>query len=120
MEDKFTVLIVDDEPGILDTMADILSEMNFKVTIASDGYQAVNLMRSGSFDAVMMDIRMPGIDGIEALKRIKEMKPDAKVVLVTAYASEETILASKKEGASTVLYKPINLDKIESLLREKK
>jgi DNA-binding NtrC family response regulator len=117
---KFTVLVVDDDPGILETMADILDEMNFKVSTASDGYQAIEMMKSGSYDAVMMDVRMPGIDGIETLKRIKETKPDAKVILMTAYASQDMVLAARKEGASTVLYKPIDLDKIEALLRKQK
>ncbi len=117
---KFTVLVVDDNPGILETMADILDEMNFKVSTASDGYQAIEMMKSGSFDAVMMDVRMPGIDGIETLRRIKVSKPGAKVILMTAYASEATVLAARREGASTVLYKPIDLDKIEALLRKQK
>ncbi len=120
MGNKFTVLVVDDNPGILETMADILDEMNFKVSTASDGYQAIEMMKSGSFDAVMMDIKMPGIDGIETLRRIKVTKPGAKVILMTAYASEATVLAARNEGASTVLYKPIDLDKIEALLREKR
>ncbi len=114
------MLVVDDEPGILETMSDILKEMNFKVTTARDGYQAIEIMKNGSFDAVVMDIKMPGIDGIETLKRIKVTKPDANVILVTAYASDDMVLAARKEGASTVLYKPIDLDKIEALLREKR
>ncbi len=118
--DKFTVLVVDDDPGNLETMTDILNEMNFKVSTASDGYQAIEMMKRGSFDAVMMDLRMPGIDGIETLRRIKVTKPDAKVILMTAYASEATVLAARREGASTVLYKPIDLDTIEALLREKR
>ncbi len=120
MGNDFTVLVVDDDPGILETMADILGEMNFKVSTASDGYQAIERVKSGSFDAVMMDLRMPGIDGIETLKRIKVSKPDAKVILMTAYASDATVLAARKEGASTVLYKPIDLDKLEALLRDGK
>ncbi len=98
MCDEFTVLIVDDDHGILETMADILGEMNFKVTTASNGYQAIELMKSGSFDAVVMDVRMPGIDGIETLKRIKGTRPDARVILMTAYASEDTVLVARKEG----------------------
>ena len=116
---KFTVLVVDDNPGILEMMADILDEMDFKATTVRDGYQAIEIMKNGSFDAVMMDLRMPGIDGIETLKRIKETKPGAKVILMTAYASDDTVLAAQKAGASTVLYKPIDLDKIEALLRER-
>jgi len=115
--DDVTTVVVDDDPGILETMADILAEMNFKVTTAEDGYRAVDLVSSGSFDAVVMDIKMPGMDGIETLKRIKGVKPDARVILMTAYASDDKVLASKKEGASTIIYKPIDMDQIEILLR---
>ncbi len=90
--------------------------MNFKVTAASDGYQAIELVKSGSFDAVVMDITMPGIDGIETLRRIKGTRPGARVILMTAYATDATVLAARNAGASTVLYKPFDLDKIESLL----
>jgi CheY-like chemotaxis protein len=118
VETIFTVLVVDDDPGIREMLVAILSGMNFKVTAASDGYQAIELVKSGSFDAVMMDIKMPGIDGIETLKRIKGTRPGARVILMTAYASEGTVLAARMEGASTVLYKPFDLDKIEALLRD--
>ena len=112
------MLVVDDDPGMLDTMVDILTEMNFKVTTASDGNQAFALVRAGSFDAVLMDIKMPGIDGIEALKRIKATKPGAKVIIMTAHASDDVVLSARKEGASTVLYKPIELTTIEASLKK--
>ncbi len=117
LEDQFTVLVVDDDPGIRETMAAVLSGMDFKVTTVSDGYQAIEMTKTDSFDAVIMDIRMPGIDGIETLKRIKGTKPGTRIILMTAYASDDTVLAAWREGASTVLYKPFDLDKIEALLR---
>jgi two-component system response regulator (stage 0 sporulation protein F) len=115
---KYTVLVIDDDLGILDTMEDVLSEMNFHVTTARDGYQAVEFMKKGTFDAILLDIRMPGIDGIETLRRIKVVRPNAKVILMTAYASDDMVLAARTEGASTLLYKPIDLAKIEALLRK--
>ncbi|MEX2684888.1 MAG: response regulator [Candidatus Sigynarchaeota archaeon] len=113
---KFTVLVVDDDPGIRETMGDILNEMNFKVATANDGYQAIEMVQSGSFDAVVMDVKMPGLDGIEALKRIKGIKPGTRIILMTAYANENIVLTAKKEGASTVLYKPVDLDQVQKLL----
>ena len=102
--------------GILETMMDILSEMNFKVIEATDGYKAIDFIKEGTFDAILMDIRMPGIDGIETLKRIKQIKPHSKIILMTAYALEDVVLEARKEGASAVLFKPIDVDTLVKLL----
>jgi two-component system, NtrC family, response regulator HydG len=116
MEKKYAVLIVDDDEGILDTMMDILSEMNFNVAVAKDGFKAIEMAKEGTFDAILLDIRMPGIDGIETLKRIKQFKPFAKIILMTAYTTENNALEAQKEGASALLYKPIDFDKLEIVL----
>ncbi|HME55316.1 MAG TPA: response regulator [Candidatus Lokiarchaeia archaeon] len=109
-------MIVDDDEGMFETMLDILSEMNFNVTVANDGYKAIELIKEGTFDAILMDIKMPGIDGIEVLKRIKHIKSSAKIILMTAYATENNALDAQKEGASALLYKPIDFDKLEETL----
>ncbi len=118
MGDKFAVLVVDDDPGIRETMADILSEMDFKVTTASDGYQAIDIIKDGSFDAVVMDIKMPGIDGIETLRRIKRTTTRAKFILMTAYASQDAVVAAGMEGASSLLYKPIDIPQLVTLITD--
>jgi CheY-like chemotaxis protein len=112
------VLVVDDDPGIRETMADILNEMDFKVTTASDGYQAIDIVKGGFFDAIVMDIRMPGIDGIETLKRIKRTTTRAKCILMTAYATKDAVLAARREGASSLLYKPIDIPQLVALLKD--
>ena len=116
MENTYTILVVDDDAGMLETMTDILSEMNFSVAVADDGYKAIELARDGTFDAILLDFKMPGIDGIETLKRIKAFKPNAKVIMLTAYASEITMLDALKEGASEILYKPLDFGALEKLL----
>ena len=116
MEKKYAVLIVDDDEGMLEMMMDILSEMNFNVAVANDGFKAIEMAKEGTFDAILMDIRMPGIDGIETLKRIKHIKPFAKIILMTAFTTENNALDAQKEGASAILYKPIDFDKLENVL----
>src|SRR5271157_5052713 len=101
---------------MLETMMDILSELNFTVTTADDGFKAIELARDGTFDAILLDVRMPGIDGIETLKRIKAIKPNAKIILLTAYASETTVLDALKEGASEILYKPVDFNVLGKIL----
>jgi len=118
VEKRYTILIVDDDRGILETMMDILSEMNFKVIEATDGYKALNLIRAGAFDAILMDIKMPGIDGIETLKRIKQIKPNSKIILMTAYALEDTVLEAQKEGAQAILFKPIDIGNLVKMLAD--
>ncbi len=98
-------------------MIDILSEMNFKVTVAIDGYQALALVEDGAFGAIMMDVNMPGIDGIETLRLIEDTRPGAKVILMTGSLSLDVVLGACREGASTVLFKPLDISRIETLLR---
>lgn len=117
MENKYTILVVDDDAGMLETMLDILNELNFTVATADDGFKAIEMARDGTFDAILLDVKMPGIDGIETLKRIKAVKPDAKIILLTAYASETTVLEARKEGASEILYKPVDFNRLGKVLR---
>ena len=120
MGNEPAVLIVDDDAGILETMSDILKELHFKVTVANDGFKAIELVKNGTFDAILMDIRMPGIDGVETFKRIKRIRPGSKIIFMTAYAFEELVTEAKREGATAVLYKPIDIGNLEKMLRNAK
>lgn len=120
MGNESSILIVDDDQGILETMTDILNEMCFNVTVASDGYKAIELVKNGTFDVILMDIKMPGIDGVETFKRIKQIKPNSKIIFMTAYAFEELVTEAKTEGAIDVLYKPIDIGNLEKMLRNSK
>jgi len=117
MNAKPTILIVDDDEGILDTMNDILNEKGFEVAIASDGYKAIEMVKVGTFDVILMDIKMPGINGVETFKRIKAIKPLSRIIFMTAYALEDVVNEAKKEGAAAVLYKPLDIEKLEKMLR---
>jgi DNA-binding NtrC family response regulator len=113
------VLIVDDNLGMLETLKDILREMNFNITVADNGFKAIEMVQDGRFDVILMDIQMPGIDGIETLKRIKYIKPSAKIILMTAYASEDIVLKAWKGGAAEIIHKPLDIDQLEKILRKK-
>jgi two-component system response regulator HydG len=116
---KLSVLVVDDDPGILETMADILVEKKFLVTIASDGFKAIELVREKHFDAIIMDVRMPGIDGVETFKKMKKIKRVPKTIFMTAYALEDMIQEAKAEGAIAVLIKPIDIEALDTLLKNR-
>ena len=117
MASEPSVLIVDDDVGILETMSDILKDHCFNVAIADNGYMAIELIRENTFDVILMDIKMPGIDGVETYRRIKRFNPQAKVIFMTAYAHEDRLAEAKFEGASAILYKPFDIDNLEKLIR---
>jgi|SRR5271157_2092763 len=104
---KPSILVVDDDDGICDTMADILGEMNYTVNTATDGYKALELVKTHEYAMTLMDLRMPGLDGLETLKRMRLVKPSMKVVMITAYAHDETMNELKKVGVEAILSKPI-------------
>ncbi|MEX2684886.1 MAG: response regulator [Candidatus Sigynarchaeota archaeon] len=114
---KTSILIVDDDPGILETMADILMEKNWAVVVASDGYKAIEMIKVRQVDAIVMDIRMPGLDGIATYKLMKKTINVPRTIFMTAYAFEDTIREAIAEGAIAVLLKPIDIKVLESFLK---
>jgi two-component system, NtrC family, response regulator GlrR len=98
------ILVVDDEPGMLETLTDILAAAGYDVTAVSDGERALEEMRNGSYDVVLMDIRMPGRDGVSVL--VESGAPPPPVVLMTAYALEERLRVARAAHVHAVVSKP--------------
>jgi len=107
-------LVVDDDRTLASTLADILELMGWTVTQANSGTEAVNVAARQSFDVVLMDVKMPGMDGVDAFKAMKATRPDIRVILMTAYAAEERLGEARREGVLRVLSKPVD---VETLLR---
>jgi two-component system response regulator HydG len=103
------ILIVDDDRRMVKTIFDILEVKGYEPSIAYTGEEALQKIVSEKPDCVLMDIKMPGINGVEALKKIKNLSPDLPVILMSAYATEEQIEEAKQHGAYTVLNKPIDI-----------
>ena len=112
------MLIVDDDPDMTETLADILTDMGYEVAIAENGYQAIEMVRQNKYDVALMDIKMPGINGVETFKEIKQIRPQIRVIMMTAYSVQDLIQEALKEGAYGVIYKPIDIDKLISLVEE--
>jgi CheY-like chemotaxis protein len=108
------VLVVDDQRGHRLTTSLILRQAGYDVTLASSGEQAVELFRGEPFDAVIMDLRMPGMGGVAALEKIRSIRL-TPVFVVTAYAIDEMVEQAQRAGATQVLRKPVDFD---SLLAE--
>ena len=116
MDDKASILIVDDDAGMCETLSDIMEDKGFRASVALDGYEAVEKAREADFDIILMDIRMPGMNGVEAFKRIKGIQPGTAVVMMTAYAVEDLIREALREGAYGVLYKPFDMERMIGLI----
>lgn len=98
------VLIVDDEPGMLETLADILDAAGYTVTAVGDGEAALAEIRTGRYDVVVMDVRMPGRDGVSVL--VDSGAPPPPVILMTAYALEDRLREAREKKVHAVVMKP--------------
>ncbi len=107
-----TILIVDDEPSILQSLSGVLSDEGFDVLTASNGYEALKIIDTTSPDLVLLDIWMPGIDGIETLKEIKKDNPQTQVIMITGHGTIETAVNATKFGAFDFIEKPLSIDKV--------
>ena len=100
------VLVVDDEPGMRDTLVAILEMQGYRVSSAPDGETAFAAVQDGSFDVVVMDIKMPGRDGVSVLEEMGD--PPPHVILMTAYAQEERLRAAVEANAFAIVHKPFD------------
>ena len=106
MEDRIRVLVVDDEEVVRLGYRRVLSTDGFRVIGAGNGAEALDLMAGDRFDVVLLDLRMPGMDGLDVLRAIKERWPESEVVVVTGYPSIETAKEAVKLGAYDYIAKP--------------
>lgn len=116
MADRTKVLVVDDDRRMVKTISDILKVKGYEAAVAYTGEEAVEKVKSEHYDCVLMDIKMPEINGVETLQQIKAISPDLPVVLMSAYTTEEQVEEAKQLGAEAVLTKPIDLQMVFSYL----
>jgi two-component system nitrogen regulation response regulator NtrX len=107
-----SILIVDDEPSIVQSLKGLLSDEGFEVMTAPNGYEALKIIEGESPDLVLLDIWMPGIDGIETLKEIKANNPFVQVIVITGHGNVETAVKATKLGAFDLIEKPLSIDKV--------
>lgn len=116
------VLLADDDPGILETTSDILRTAGFDVTAVADGRLAAAAVSRDRFDIVVLDVMMPGLNGVETVDEIRKTSPDVRFVIITAYSDSELVDDVRRRGVSDIFFKPFDvavlLSRLESIRRE--
>ena len=115
MENK-PILIVDDEKNIRMTLSQSLESLEIETDTASNGEEALAKLKEKDFGLILLDIRMPGMDGMEVLRQVREIRPDIRVIMITAYGTIESAVEAIKLGAVDFLQKPFDPDEIRALV----
>ncbi|NBC84406.1 MAG: response regulator, partial [Bacteroidetes bacterium] len=111
------ILVIDDEKSIRNTLNDILSYENYEVDIAEDGETGVELFGKNKYDAVLCDIKMPNMDGIEALEKFFDTSPDVPIIMISGHGNIDTAVEAIKKGAFDFIEKPLDLNRLLITLR---
>jgi two-component system response regulator PilR (NtrC family) len=114
---KDKILVADDEQSMREFLDIMLKKEGYKVSLASNGEEVAKLVDNDLFDLVLLDIRMPKLDGISALKKIKSNAPETTVIMITAYASADTAIKAMKEGAYDYITKPFKVEEIKLIIK---
>ena len=117
--------MADDEEAVRDVLSRMvenalnhLNKREYNVDLASDGYEAIERAKEKFFTIVFLDIKMPGINGVETFKEIKKISPKSVVIMITGYAGEELMKEAMREGAYALLYKPFHTDMIFDIIEK--
>lgn len=109
---------MDDNRSLVEALGDVFETRGYAVDIAFDGEQAVERVRNGAYDCILMDIRMPRMNGVDAFKQIKKLSPSTPVILMTAYSVQDLIDEALAEGVFAIIQKPVAIDRIFAMLEE--
>jgi len=114
---RYKILIVDDDKLLQNSLKNVLAE-KYDTLVVGKGEDALGLLRKSSVDLVLLDVRLPGQDGIETLKQIKALAPDLLVIMMTAYEDVKTVITSMKMGAYDYLVKPLEIEELEIIIEK--
>ena len=112
MENKVKILIVDDDVNFATTTTDLFNEKGYDSICVNSGKEAVEKVRDGEYDVILLDMKMPVMNGVETYRAIKKIRPQTLVILATAYRVEELISEALAEGAYAVFKKPLDIDNL--------
>jgi two-component system response regulator AtoC len=115
---EHTILVVDDEPEICDLLQNFLTQEGYQVSTAQNGREAISLGKQNRFDLALLDIKMPGMDGIELFHELKKVKKDLEVIILTGHGTLRTAKDAMGLGAYDYLTKPFDLRLVKDIIRE--
>ena len=113
---KISVLLVDDEKDFVESLAERLQLREFNVATALSGDEAINLVEENDYDVIVLDVQMPGKDGVETLKEIKNIEQLSQVIMLTGHATVKTAIEGMKNGAFDYLMKPTDTDELIEMI----
>lgn len=116
--ESFRVLLVDDEKEFVSTLAERLEIRGLSVSVAFDGQEAMRILDNEAFDVIVLDVRMPGLSGLEILKRIRTQKPEIPVILLTGHSATRDGIEGMRLGAFDYLMKPVDIDRLMEKMQE--
>ncbi len=116
MEEKHNILVVDDNEKLCKNLCDILELKGYDVYKAYDGYHAIECINTTNFSIVIMDIKMPGINGLDTLKILKRLTPNTSFIMITAFADDIFYKENFKNEDLKIVQKPIDMDKLLSVI----
>ncbi len=112
------ILVVDDEAIVRESIRDWLTDAGYQVATAESGEEALEMVEKQDFSLIVVDLRLPGMHGIDVLKEVKTKRPEIKSIVITAYPTDLSAAEAKKLGAIDYLVKPIAPDDLERVIRE--
>jgi len=118
LDEKGNILIVDDDPGTCRSLTLVFGKKGYETETAGTGQEAIEKAQQRFFNLTLLDIKLPDMEGVELIASLKEMHPDMVVIMVTAYASLENAVRALNEGASAYLTKPLDMDKVLTIVKE--
>jgi DNA-binding response OmpR family regulator len=116
--EEHRILVVDDEQDTCANLQDILTDLGYQVDVAYDGPTALQLAKKSRYDVALLDLKMPGMDGLELYRRIKQLRAGTVAMIVTAYAGSETAQSAMAAGAWKILPKPVDFPKLMALVEQ--
>jgi two-component system nitrogen regulation response regulator NtrX len=117
MKSKYNILVVDDDSDMTETLSDILQENNFQVSIANNGFKAIETIKTSEIDLILMDLKMPGINGFETFREIEKIKPNVLVIFITAQFNEKVSYDAKAD-TYLIMEKPIDIENLLEVIKK--
>ncbi len=116
--EKRHIVVADDEVLLCKTIGDILRREGYKITLVHDGSQALSLVQREQVDLVLLDLMMPGMNGLQVLERIKQDSPSTRVIMLSGFGSPEYIRQAEKAGADGFIDKPLGIEMLKKRIRD--